>query len=195
MGTNYYWIGSERDDDPCDGESHRGHIGKRAASGPWCHDCDRTLCLDGPEAVHTGWGKWSEDCPGCGAPGPRKQDRSDPDAVHPVRGSCSFSWAVYPEKFWALLEDVRTQPAEMSMQEVADELSSVLLHHQDHQDTNRLLRELREMASRLKGGDPVDPSEPVIENEYGDKFTAAEFRELIEACKITSTKSVGMYFS
>jgi hypothetical protein len=39
----------------------------------------------------------------------------------------------------------------------------------------------------------VDPDK-IIEDEYGDLYTAAEFAQVLEECPIRSTRSVGKYF-
>lgn len=82
MGTNFYWrtgfvthtenvvlptgepyeLRIEVDDmDP------KIHLGKRSASGPYCFDCQITLCRDGEKGIHLGKSKWHERCPKCGA--------------------------------------------------------------------------------------------------------------------------------
>ena len=96
MGTNFYTL--------------RGrHIGKRSAAGPFCWDCNRTLCRDGIEGVHQN-SKWDYECPQCG-----KEYKRDAEGLsHSSAGrelgfnhgpykrksgiaTCSsFTWAVSP---------------------------------------------------------------------------------------------------
>lgn len=91
-------------------EGEGRHIGKRSAAGPYCYDCDVTLCPGGKDRVHMGrmGDVWPDHCPKCGK---TKTDESlDEGAVgvelgfatakttRPtgVRSCSSFSWAQQP---------------------------------------------------------------------------------------------------
>ena len=108
MGTNFYWrdvivkatgVRPELDaDDPAI------HIGKRSAAGPYCWDCDLTLCFGGAAAVHTG-ATFADACPRCDSPSAPASLASGaagvelgfaaPNTERPtgVATAASFSWA------------------------------------------------------------------------------------------------------
>lgn len=103
MGTNFYWmldipdqvtlptgdtidrISSMFRDDPL------VHIGKRSAAGPYCFDCNITLCEGGPEAVHLGTYGFSKECPICG-------QKNAMDDCGGVGMGHSFIWAQDPDR-------------------------------------------------------------------------------------------------
>ena len=62
MGTNFYWKDVETEDR----DDVRHHIGKRSAAGLYCWDCGTTLHEGGTTQVHSGKGRWHEECPICG---------------------------------------------------------------------------------------------------------------------------------
>src|SRR5437879_5718682 len=71
MGTNFYWRTAATllptgEDVPEDSDDPRIHIGKRSAAGPYCWDCDQTLCKDGIDGIHQGKSGWYPACPRCG---------------------------------------------------------------------------------------------------------------------------------
>jgi len=92
MGTNFYLLNGE-------------HIGKRSAAGPYCWDCDVTLCRGGEEAIHMGWAFYDY-CPVCGqkpvdepfeASTPGRElgfNKSKPGKKTGVRSCASFTWAM-----------------------------------------------------------------------------------------------------
>jgi len=88
MGTNFYWADGEKE-----------HIGKRSGAGPYCWDCRRTLCIGGEYEVHqmSGRGSFFKECPGCGKSlsGSVISSKAPPSGV---LSSCSFIWAINPEK-------------------------------------------------------------------------------------------------
>lgn len=87
MGTNFYWISTDPEQDRSD--DIRIHIGKRSMAGKYCYECGTTLCAPGSRSVHEtsysfGRGsmtvRWHETCPSC--------DK----AV--TTGACSFTWTL-----------------------------------------------------------------------------------------------------
>jgi len=42
------------------------HIGKRSAAGPYCWDCNTTLCVQGNAGIHAHVAEWHACCPKCG---------------------------------------------------------------------------------------------------------------------------------
>lgn len=80
------------------------HIGKRSAAGPFCWNCNKTLCKEGNQGIHYGCHheigcncKWYDACPDCGK-------KHNPNSTHlegyrpsGVESCCSFSWAQEPE--------------------------------------------------------------------------------------------------
>ena len=94
MGTNYY-------------DESGGHICKVSAAGPYCWDCDTTLCVGGKDQVHYS-DAWYDKCPICNAPIP--DESLDSSAAgqqlgfagmrdvkpHGITSVCSVTWAVHP---------------------------------------------------------------------------------------------------
>ena len=98
MGTNFYTLKGK-------------HLGKRSAAGPYCWDCQRTLCKEGNSKVHYD-NQWFDSCPKCGkkpikesltqSTGGRELgfNKSKPKLKTGVSSCSSFSWALLPSKFW-----------------------------------------------------------------------------------------------
>ena len=98
MGTNFYF------DEPRNEDTH---IGKRSAAGLFCWDCEITLCMGGPNAVHEDTHEWFDRCPMCGKE-PEKEGVkgsvgrelgwNDQPMVrkHGVRSCSSFTWDMPP---------------------------------------------------------------------------------------------------
>jgi hypothetical protein len=152
MGTNFYTLKGK-------------HIGKRSAAGPYCWDCDITLCKKGEQYVHESntppnatlqqiiddaIESFYNKCPRCNK-SPQKEDvktssagrelgfNKDPFKRKTGVGSCSsFSWDVNPSKI-----------------------------------------------SKLK----------YIKSEYGDKLTKDEFLDMLDECPIRFFDSIGKDFS
>ena len=165
MGTNFYIRGFGHSDDPKD------HIGKRSAAGLYCWTCMRTLCVNGPTAVHQGRSDWWKRCPKCDA-APEKENLEEsaagrelgfnkkPLARKGVRSVCSFSWAMDPK---TLLEQVK--------------------------------RALPDCPHCHRAYDAPGAKDEVIEDEYGTLYTLQQFTETILAdCPIQSFDSIGQYF-
>lgn len=113
MGTNFYLTPEAICElHGLDADAARGlddldplrHLGKRSAAGPYCWDCDMTLCLGGPSAVHSGVGFHSK-CPRCGGK-PKGIPQAvrlelgfaEPNQERPtgVTSASSFGWAHDP---------------------------------------------------------------------------------------------------
>lgn len=92
MGTNFYLAGRPAD---ANGMDPAWHIGKRSAAGPYCWDCQKTLCVEGNTGIHASKSVWLKSCFQCGA----KPDPSDGFRYERkgVDGCCSFTWAMDPE--------------------------------------------------------------------------------------------------
>lgn len=103
VSTNYYW--NQPTDDNYDEELH---IGRRAAAGRYCWDCDLTLVVGGNTAVHTG-APQLDVCPTCGKKDEKRgfQDtggamaelfgKEHKERPAGVRGVSSFTWDQDPE--------------------------------------------------------------------------------------------------
>lgn len=118
MGTNFYAVKTPEEE--C---TYENHIGKRAAAGQYCWDCNQTFCKDGEDQIHHSkirrslWSEaenteWYDFCPSCGAKptettltdssaglelGFRKQrTEGTPTGVKTV---CSFRWAKFPYEY------------------------------------------------------------------------------------------------
>lgn len=125
MGTNFYLRGGHRYDftrglyvryTPGASKPERMdptiHIGKRSAAGPYCWDCDVTLCRAGTRGVHHHDSEWNDACPRCrkryqpkdtikeGA-GAVELGFAKPETERPtgVRSCSSFGWAQPPDSF------------------------------------------------------------------------------------------------
>ena len=97
MGTNFYANDRARP------ASYGRHIGKRAAAGYYCWDCQRSLCKVEGRGVHDESAGWHETCPGCnqskgGEPIRLRRDESAPRRKLGVASCCSFSWDIRPEQ-------------------------------------------------------------------------------------------------
>ena len=104
MGTNYYFKGGDVE----------VHIGKRSAAGPYCWDCNVTLCAAGNGGVHQGKSRWLDACPVCDKKYEEESledsatgrelgfNKNPPEAKQGVRSCSSFTWAVSPGHFAAL---------------------------------------------------------------------------------------------
>lgn len=102
MGTNFF---SKKHVKKC--QRHSGHLGKRSAAGPYCWDCEISLCKDGDKRVHYSGG-WLSSCPKCGKE-PEKESISDgsigrelgfnkskPKKKDGVKSCSSFNWSKDP---------------------------------------------------------------------------------------------------
>ena len=123
MGTNFYLAthiferegaGSYVREVPgaaLDSDDPQFHIGKRSAAGPYCWDCNTTLCEKGEAGVHTD-SKWYDKCPVCGKTfvpvGTLKEGavavelgfaRSNDKRPVGVQTCASFTWAQSPYLF------------------------------------------------------------------------------------------------
>ena len=142
MSTNYYW--KEDDTKPCvvklvhgaeipvsiDPDDPRLHIGKRSAAGRWCHDCNRTLCKGGVQAIHHTFIDWRDDCPECHA--------TFADVGH----ACSFSWAASRDEVMKILAAnqnkaiiVDEYDRDMTGLEMVDVLAEIKIH--DYQSVGK----------------------------------------------------------
>lgn len=55
MGTNFYWIRRRKGtNNPYDDSDLDTHIGKRSAAGLYCWECGLTLCKEGEGSIHKG---------------------------------------------------------------------------------------------------------------------------------------------
>lgn len=167
MGTNFYLGNMPEGTDHMDPEYH---VGKRSSSGPYCWDCERTLCKGGEFWVHLsgavklymhpnvadhykGCGDWFEECPVCGekaqaeglegSTGGRELgfNKKAPKKKTGVRSCASFTWAMLP----------------------------------------------RLVLKKIKEHGVVD--------EYGRKYTAKEFSEVLSECPMQFFSSIGEQFS
>ena len=133
MGTNFY-IKGQRDEDNPD-----FHLGKRAAAGYYCWDCNVTLCENGNEAIHMGRSDWLDACPWCFKPKEEEKleagsagrelgfNKEPPKRKTGVKSCSSFSWAMTKDAF-ARLKDLE-QPSiedEYSRPYTFDEFLGVL---------------------------------------------------------------------
>jgi hypothetical protein len=121
MGTNFYYAEdlekyNERMDAKSDPlqenyDEYEGHIGKRSAAGPYCWNCNITLCKQGEEEIHSGKGEFYNTCPICGS-AKQKENMSNSAAgrelgfangapkIKTGNASCSsFTWAMKPSHF------------------------------------------------------------------------------------------------
>lgn len=143
MGTNFFWhhdaVSSavlptgETVEFEIDSDDPRWHIGKRSAAGPYCWDCDLTLCKGGNAAIHHSGNEWFDQCPNCGKTQTDKPGLSGPAGVElgfaepavtrprGVRGTSSFSWAQEPEMVGAICE--RNSDAKIVQDEYGDLLT------------------------------------------------------------------------
>ena len=92
MGTNFYLLNGK-------------HVGKRSAAGPYCWDCNATLCKGGEDDIHKDR-EWYGSCPVCGkrpidesletsAAGRELGfNKSEPIKKTGVRSCSSFTWAM-----------------------------------------------------------------------------------------------------
>jgi predicted RNA-binding Zn-ribbon protein involved in translation (DUF1610 family) len=94
------------------------HLGKRAAAGAYCWDCDVTLAIGGKSEIHMGRTGQLNACPNCGKPIERApiQSSANPAGIElglarakTVRptgvGFCSsFTWAQDPESIGVFLQ-------------------------------------------------------------------------------------------
>lgn len=112
MGTNFYLIEATEED--ILSYSPEFHIGKRSGAGPYCWDCNKTLCMHGNEGLHGGYAQWHTRCPDCGkepsleelteSTGGRKLgfNKNPPAKKTGVRSCCSFTWAMEQERVQSL---------------------------------------------------------------------------------------------
>lgn len=142
------------------------HIGKRAAAGKFCWDCNITLCIGGNDEVHKGCRKhvgcdcgWYKACPKCKKEFDKEQkDGNNPGMVElgfakprnerptGIKGASSFSFAQDPERVYNICK--------------------------------------------------MFPDEKIIEDEYGRQLTGQEFLNMLDNnCPIRFTDSVGVCFS
>lgn len=133
------------------------HIGKRSAAGYWCFDCGTTLCINGESGVHRGGG-YHDKCPRCGQRPSRE----------PLSQSSAGLELGFNKDATAVKKGVRSCSS-----------FGWAMHRED----------LEKKARQAKGQCPhCDQNRPdpenVIENEYGDLFTLAEFLEVVNACPI-----------
>lgn len=125
MGTNFYLRGGYRYDfqqglymrytpgaPELESMNPEIHIGKRSVAGPYCWDCDVTLCKSGAMGVHRHANEWHDACPRCrkkyepkntikeGA-GAVELGFAKPETRRPtgVQSCASFSWAQPPDSF------------------------------------------------------------------------------------------------
>lgn len=159
MGTNYYFRGYDKSKQWEKGFDD--HIGKRSAAGPFCWDCNITLCKKGNEGIHLSKyeKEWHDKCPKCGktkteeslteSSGGRELgfNRHPPKRKTGVASCSSFSWAICP----MLVFPVRC---------------------------NQLLL-------TQKNADPeIEWPTKIIVDEYDQLFTLAEFKAFLSECPI-----------
>lgn len=98
MGTNFY-LNAKEDEGGI-------HIGKRSGAGPYCWDCNETLCKGGKKWIHYSQYEWFDKCPKCGksreeeslsgtsAAGTELGFNKHSGKKIGVKSCCSFSWAI-----------------------------------------------------------------------------------------------------
>ena len=162
MSTNFYIRGHRSSDDPL------YHIGKRSAAGPYCWDCNMTLCILGEEAIHySARNAFHAACPLCqqkpkdeghASTGSRELGfNSAPPARKMGVASCSsFTWAMDPDR---LFKDSITTPL------------------------------VCPCCSR-----PFD-DDKVVEDEYGKTYSMDEFKQVLDECPVQYKNSIGTVFS
>lgn len=102
MSTNFYWKDGlavvrstlvENTEDYAWNSVHV-HIGKRAAAGLYCKDCETTLCTRGSRGIHytNSENDWMKACPVCGAEW-SAENLGKPNSG-PISTVCSFTWTV-----------------------------------------------------------------------------------------------------
>lgn len=178
MGTNYYWIKSTEEykniwpgidfnlnDEDLENDNKTGdihiHIGKRSAAGLYCKHCGVTICKGGFREVHFG--------------GPDisllfNTDNKTEDEIKRAKETYECQWCQYYYKTCPGCGRNFNNEAAKNDEEIVHICSftwTMMAH-------KAIIKQL--VKSNYK--------EPVIVNEYGDKYTAAEFLEQIDNCFI-----------
>lgn len=145
------------------------HIGRRSAAGQFCWDCGLTLYMYGESGIHSGRSKdWHQSCPECGAkPGEEKLETSS------VGRELGFN---------------KGEPRRKVGVATCSSFSWAMSKEALNVATNR------SPTCPSCGADYPDPDK-VIEDEYGNLYTRAEFDKVLEECPIQYTDNIGQYFS
>ena len=134
MGTNFYVLDKNIYIDLNDVDL-RPHIGRRSAAGPYCWDCDRTLCKEGNSQIHMK-STWFDNCPSCEkskvegtdveSSGLKELGFNRQTGKKTGIASCSsFSWAIEdPVKYIIDLEDMKNCDKKIVVDEYGYEYSA-----------------------------------------------------------------------
>jgi len=132
-----------------------------------------TLCPGGRDGVHFGDGSpWPEQCPKCGK-GRAEEELAESSAG----GELGFNKSAPTQKTG--VRSCSSFSWAMTAERYAEVRGGNAKAH------------CRECGSAVGGAE----GEHVIEDEYGDKYTVAEFQEMLVECPLQFVRSVGEWFS
>lgn len=184
MGTNFYWRvqadGLLPTGEEPSGDHHRPtrHLGKRSAAGPYCWDCNITLCKEGKDAIHHST-----------LPPLRPDEDPFESMMHRLREE-------QRRKFHQQCPRCGREPSTNGHQAAAVELGF-------QPPAYERPRGVRGAASFSWAQDPKDveaicrrhPEALLVEDEYGREMTGGDFLAMLVCnCPIQYTDSLGTVF-
>jgi hypothetical protein len=191
MGTNFFWLVEHHEARnivlPTGVEIYRGtgldrhdpnyHLGKRSAAGPYCWDCNITLCIQGNNRIHfSSWKnkekEWYTACPKC----KKCEEDNFPNRFERVTGEPQKVVAANP----LMVELGLNKPNRKRPTGVAGCSSFSWA-----QDPRKVLDVLK-----------ARPEELLVEDEYGQTYKGIDFLNMLDTqCPIHFEDSIGQQFS